>query len=401
MRFNARNTSSAHSLTPFFAILFALLTPPVAAQGPAPVTRNIVLVMTDGLRWQEVFRGPDESLLTKEHGVENAYQLKKDFCRDTPEASREALLPFLWSSVAARGQIYGNRDRGSDCHVTNDQWFSYPGYNETFCGFADPSIDSNKKIPNPNTTVFEWLNTRPEYRGRVAGFGAWDVFPFIVNTDRAGFLVDDSIQPITAGTLTPGIELINKLRAETPRRWAGGHFDALMFNAAAQWTAANQPRILFVLFGETDEWAHEGDYDHYLRAAHRADAFTRELWDLLQSIPQYRGATSLVITTDHGRGDNSAGPKDWNNHGAKHPGSDQMWLAVIGPDTPPLGERRDCPPVTQSQAAATLAALLGESWPAAEPRAAGPIADVLHPHSPLRAPAARPSAEPVPPAPPR
>ena len=39
---------------------------------------------------------------------------------------------------------------------------------------ADPRIDSNDKIPNPNITVLEWLNTLPAYRGRVAAFGAWD-----------------------------------------------------------------------------------------------------------------------------------------------------------------------------------------------------------------------------------
>ena len=358
-------------------IALAATTAPAAAQ---PNTRNVILFMTDGLRWQEVFRGAEEGLMTKEAGgVEDAHALKKEFWRDTAEARREALMPFLWGVVARHGQIYGNRDRGSDGHVTNTQWFSYPGYNETFCGFADPAIDSNKKIPNQNVTVFEWLNGKPKYRGHVAAFGAWDVFPFIFNQERAGFLVDDSIEPLTAGTLTPAIGVVNRLRAETPRRWNGGHFDSMVFVPALEWLKANKPRVVFIGLGETDEWGHEGRYDQYLHAAHRADAYLRELWETCQSMPEYRGTTSLIVTCDHGRGDNSAGPKDWNNHGAKHPGSDQWWVAVLGPDTAGLGERHDCESVTQAQVAATMAALLGEDWTEAEKRAAGPIREAV-PH---------------------
>ena len=34
-----------------------------------------------------------------------------------------------------RGQIYGNRDLGSEAYVTNDRNFSYPGYSEILCGY--------------------------------------------------------------------------------------------------------------------------------------------------------------------------------------------------------------------------------------------------------------------------
>jgi len=51
---------------------------------------------------------------------------------------------------------------------------------------------------------------------------------------------------------------------------------------------------------------------------------------------------------------------------------------VIGPDTAPLGERSHVARVTQSQIAATVAALVGKDYHAAVPRAAQPIAAVLH-----------------------
>ena len=115
--------------------LTALAADPVAK----PATENVVLLMTDGLRWQEVFGGAEEILMTKEDGgVTDVDTLKKAYWRDTPEARREALMPFLWNVVAKQGQIYGNQAKGSVAEVTNGMKFSYPGYNETLCGFADP-----------------------------------------------------------------------------------------------------------------------------------------------------------------------------------------------------------------------------------------------------------------------
>jgi phosphopentomutase len=141
-----------------------------------------------------------------------------------------------------------------------------------------------------------------------------------------------------------------------------------------EYVREKKPRTLFVGFGETDEWAHEGRYDLYLRAAHRFDHFVAELWDQMQAMPEYRGHTTFIIATDHGRGD---GPTGWRNHGREVDGAEAIWLTVMGPDTPPLGERTNAITVTQSQIAATIASLLGEDFCAAMPQAARPIADVL------------------------
>ena len=84
---------------------------------PAPRTANVVLITTDGLRPEEVFAGADESLLTKEAGVADVPELKREFGRDTAAARRQALLPFLWTAIARQGQIYGNASRGSEAHT--------------------------------------------------------------------------------------------------------------------------------------------------------------------------------------------------------------------------------------------------------------------------------------------
>jgi hypothetical protein len=341
-------------------------------------TRNVVLVVTDGLRWQELFGGAERALISaKPGGVEDTTALLRDFWRDDAESRRAALLPFMWSTIAKQGQIWGNQAKGSVASVTNGLNFSYPGYNELLTGAADPRIDSNGYPPNPNVTVFEWLAAKPAYRGKVAAFATWAAFRRIFNRDRAGFIVQDGWDPPFAKLpRTPRRAVIDSIYRTMVQLWPENSFDAPMHMAMAEHLRAAKPRVLFVGYGETDEWAHSGRYDLLLRSARQVDAFIADLWRTMQSMPEYRGTTTFIITTDHGRGD---GPAAWRDHGARVAGAQNIWLAVIGPDTPPLGERANVEPITQSQIAATLAALLGERWQSTNPNAGAPIAEAVAP----------------------
>jgi phosphopentomutase len=130
--------------------------------------------------------------------------------------------------------------------------------------------------------------------------------------------------------------------------------------------------VFYIMLGETDEWAHLRRYDCYLDSARRGDDFIRRLWETLQSMPEYAGKSSLVLTTDHGRGDTK---QNWTDHGKDVEGAEQMWIGVLGPDTPAMGARENVA-VTQGQVAATAAALVGEDYHAAEPRSAPPLPGV-------------------------
>jgi hypothetical protein len=346
-----------------------------AAEKSQPRTENILFVMTDGLRWQEVFGGADETLLSRGRGgVQNLNQVRKDFWRDSVEARRQALLPFTWGTIAKQGQLYGNRWKGSADRVTNGLNFSYPGYSEVFCGFADSRVDSNEKKPNPNVNVLEWLDQKARFKGRIAAFTSWDVFPFILNTGRSGLAVNSGYQPLSGVPDSPRVRMLNELILETPMYGEETRRDGMTYRMAREYLQLKKPRILFVSFDETDEQGHAGRYDRVLGAAHKVDGFIKDLWETMQAMPEYRGRTSLVFTVDHGRGDP---PVEWKNHGQKTLGSDATWMAFLGPDTPPLGERKDVPEVTHSRIAATLAALLGEDYCAAAPQAGKPISEVV------------------------
>ena len=353
------------------------------AAKPAQEARNVVLIVSDGLRWQEVFSGADPSLLNVESGGIRAKpeDLKREFWRDDVNERRATLLPFLWGVVAKQGQIFGNQTKGSVARVTNGLGFSYPGYNEMLTGFPDPQIDSNAFGPNPNVTMFEWLNQQPDFRGKVAVFGTWNVYKNIFNVNRSHLPLQAGWDLPYHGKLTPTQLLINDLYSHTTRLDDTDVSNMLQQIPLLDYVRAKRPRLLFVGYGETDNWAHAGHYDVLLQSAHEFDHFVEELWNTMQSMPLYRGKTTFVITADHGRG---SGLTEWKSHGVKQKGSENIWIAFIGPDTQPLGERTNIGEVTQSQIASSIACFLSKDYRHDVPAAGPAIADVLSTVSPCR-----------------
>ncbi len=353
-------------------VLGAMMLSPAIAPSAAPQqAENVILFTVDGLRWQEVFTGADAALLNEEAGgVNDVEALRQEFWSNDADQRRRLLLPFLWDVVVPSGQLFGNVRRGSEVRVTNGRNFSYPGYNELLAGFADDRIDSNAKNLNPNPNVLEWLARQPGFEGRVAAFTAWDVFPFIINEPRAGIPVNSGWEPLDDLPLTPRQELINQLMDNSLHESEGVRSDELTFFAALEYLQKARPRVLFISLDGTDAGGHSRRYDNYLHSARLSDEYLRILWQTLQSMDGHAGSTALLIATDHGRGDP---PDGWRGHGDDVAGSELMWIAAMGPGVAARGERTDTDTLTQSQIAATVAALLGLDYRAAVPEAAEAI----------------------------
>jgi hypothetical protein len=348
-----------------------------AAGAAAPLkTRNVVLIVSDGLRWQEIFTGADPTLLNEKNGGiwDKEAELRRAFWRDDAHERRRLLFPFIWGTIAAHGQIFGNQLQGSVARVTNTYWFSYPGYNEMLTGHADARVNSNEFGPNPNVTVFEWLNGLPDLKGRVAVFATWSAFKDIFNVGRSHLPLQVGWDPPYRGEVSPREAMLNEIYRTTTQLEDTDVYDSFLQIPLVDSFARAQPRVLFVGYGETDNWGHMGRYDLLLHAAHSFDHYVEQLWNTLQRLPAYRGRTTFILTADHGRG---SGPVEWKDHGVEQKGSENIWIAVMGPDTAPLGERSNTGEVHQAQIAATIAALLGKDYRQAMPQAAPPIAEVL------------------------
>ncbi len=357
----------------FFFILFSSLQSKSQRQ-----TENIIIVTTDGLRWQEVFKGMDSAIAnnSKYNQRDSDYIFRNYWSNDEKER-RKKLLPFLWSTIVTNGQLFGNRTAGSKVDNMNPYWFSYPGYSEIMTGYADTAINSNEYPANPHVTVLEFLNKQPKLKGKVAAFCAWDAFDRILNEERSGIPVVSGFNP--TGGITPNANerLINAMNKDAYRPFGEIECqDVFTHYAALEYLKTKKPRVLYIAYGETDEWAHAGKYRSYLDAGHQVDAWIKQLWDFVQKDPQYKNKTTLFVTVDHGRGD--VKKEEWTSHSNKIEDAHEIWFAVMGPDTPKRGELNPIAigsdmQLYQEQFAQTIAKLMGYTY-----KAGHPIASEIH-----------------------
>lgn len=318
---------------------------------------NLFLITLDGLRWEELYGGADSMLISNLDYVKDTTELKDLFWASTAAERRQKLLPFFWSEMAQQGQLYGNRKLGSKVNCSNIFWFSYPGYAEILVGKTNANaIHSNQKVQNPDTSFLELLHQRPSFQGQIAAFGSWDVFPFILNEERSGIPVNAGFEMAAHARLSDREIFLNELQDQVPSPWAAVRLDAFTHHYAVEYIQEYHPKVVYLAYGETDDFAHDGRYDHYLKSAHQTDVWIASLWDMVQSDTIYRDKTALVITTDHGRGSYMDG--GWKSHGKTIQGSNAIWIAMMGPGIDSLGEVRTEQQLWQNQVAASCLQLL-------------------------------------------
>lgn len=316
--------------------------------------RNIVIVTIDGLRWQEVFGGADASLISDPAFVSDTMLTRSRFWGDSPEARRARLMPFFWSVISQHGQLLGNRHFGNKVNVKNIYRISYPGYEELLTGQADIRPLLNLPVYNHQMNVLDYLNGIDAYSGKVVAFCSWNLFPYILNRNQRSFPINSGYEHLDDST-TQGLELVNRVQEFLPKK-GNTRDDALTFTAAKIYMEVHHPKVMLLGFGETDEFAHKGHYDLYLQQAAKIDGQIAELWYALQTDPFYRNNTTLLITTDHGRGSR---PDKWYTHNFLTKGSGETWLAIMGPDIIAAGEIKEHQQLYTNQLAATVGQLLG------------------------------------------
>ncbi len=346
----------------------------VACSGFVSAAENIVLITFDGLRWQELFRGLDRELASHEQFSEQSDRLMDNYWTDDADARALQIFPFLHGTVFKQGTVVGNRDVGSCAKVSNPWYFSYPGYSEILTGVVNEAINSNGKVWNPEKTIHELLNTNPEFYGRSAAFGSWDVFPYIFNVQRSGVFVN-AFEPLENPVGEVEV-LLNQLHKEIPPPWPTVRNDAFTHHFAMSYLRREQPRLLFISYGETDDFAHDAKYDEYIFAAERTDAFIKDVWETLQSIEGYRDNTVLFISVDHGRGEEPI--ETWLHHASMRSlagymsslaryeqgivGSEATWMAAMGPGIADKGLQATESCLTSDRIASTLLQILGEDY---------------------------------------
>ena len=91
------------------AVIFLLATSFNDAFAQQHKTKNEIIVLMDGYRWKELFRGADSALLfeKKYNSQDSALRVEKYWAADET-GRREQLMPFVWNHIAKDGEILGN-----------------------------------------------------------------------------------------------------------------------------------------------------------------------------------------------------------------------------------------------------------------------------------------------------
>ncbi|NDA62109.1 MAG: phosphoglyceromutase [Chitinophagia bacterium] len=299
-------------------------------------SQNIIIITTDGFRWQELFMGADPDILNQTQFVKDTGLCNQLFGGATFIERRQKLLPFFWSVIANQGLIAGNRMYHNQVNVANSFKISYPGYQELLTGNIPTRLNPNWMVNSKRATLLEKLNQNESFAGKVAAFASWSVIPFIMRAKHTNFTINAGYDPIESAT-NPMADLLNQVFDSVPMN---GHTrnDLITYLAAKSYLEKNHPKVLFLGFGETDEYAHQGKYDQYLFKAKQFDQLLMDLWYFIQSDAFYKNNTTLYITTDHGRGCNR---KTWKSHGFWIKGSGEIWTAMIGSGVEQLGELKN------------------------------------------------------------
>jgi hypothetical protein len=107
--------------------------------------------------------------------------------------------------------------------------------------------------------------------------------------------------------------------------------DELSVYIAKQLMRQLAPSLLWVTLHDIDI-AHSGTFSLYLDGIKRSDRLCAELWQTIQSNPEYANRTTMFILPDFGRdSDLDSGGNGFQHHRTGDPVSRTTWMMVLGP----------------------------------------------------------------------
>jgi hypothetical protein len=321
--------------------------PSAAAEPDVPRTEPaaVVLVVLDGVRWQDVF---------------------------VPENT-----PVLHRMIADRGAAIGAPGHGPVMSASGPAFVSLPGYSEIFTGRRAHGCADNDCGRARAATLFDEVVHAEGSADAVALFSSWERIEraaspwegsFVLSAGRSGRWHPEEL------ARDPGIAALLDEAGKADPFPGYGDFrpDRLTGETALRYLELRQPRLLYVGLGEPDEYAHRGDFTGYLGSLRAADAVVGAIFETLDRMGERGARTTVLVTTDHGRG------ADWRHHGREMRESARTWLFAGGEGISARGVVHSVRSHRLSDVAPTVRALLDMPSDAA-PSAGAPIDELFAP----------------------
>jgi Metalloenzyme superfamily len=320
----------------------------VTYEPPKPDDRAVVLVVVDGVRWQEVFEGADRAL-----AAPRGFDVSK-------LTSPARLLPNLHHLIETRGVAFGAPRVGVPLAASGPNFVSLPGYMEIFSGRTHTSCGDNRCPATPARTVVddvrEYTADAPE---DVAVITSWGPIGRAAATEPGHVTMSTGRVRVENAASFDGDARLEAMvaRGAKARSWPGADADyrpdAYTAPIALRYLETWRPRFLFLGLGDADEYAHRNDYRGYVGALRDFDATMGELAVTLDRMGDRGRHTTVIVTTDHGRA------RDFRDHGGDWPESANVWLVAFGGEVGVRGIAPARAPHRLADVAPTVRVLLG------------------------------------------
>ncbi|MCO4793662.1 MAG: sulfatase-like hydrolase/transferase [Bacteriovoracaceae bacterium] len=256
---------------------------------------NVILLTLDGVRYEEFFN--------------------KDIFRT------------FWDEHASKGIVLGDPKKKSRARIANTVMLSLPGYKTMHEG-SRVWCRTNKCGPSKKETLGEKLKRVKSWNNHEVGIiSSWGkICDAAMRKERSLFHSCGDMK-----VKLPGHFYLNEMQeADTPI-W-GGRYDKYTFEHGMKFIEDKKPRFLHLSLLDSDEYAHDDEWDGYMRSLYNYDLYIDRLYTLLDQMGEYGKNTTVIITTDHGRG---KGDK-WTGHFFNW-NSRKIWMVVKGPHVPARG----------------------------------------------------------------
>lgn len=251
---------------------------------------HVVVIAIDGVRWQEVFRGVDPRFA------------RTSLSTHDQSTGIHETVPVLHQIACTRGVLLGNDH--SRVFVSSPATVSLPGYSELFGGRTPTCAHNECPATREPTLLDAWR--RSDEAATLAVVSSWAKIPNVAAMDRsrlmitAGRSATQNLEPLStdpvfdtalrSGRSAPAAPGIDDYRP-----------DRFTADVGLRLLQLAQPSFLFLGLGDTDEYAHQGDYGAYVEALRFADSVVGRVDRLLTELQSHGKQTLLVVTTDHGR----------------------------------------------------------------------------------------------------
>jgi len=243
-------------------------------------TKRVVIVVIDGPRYTETWGEPERQY-----------------------------IPHQAKEMAPQGVFYTDfRNDGPT--------YTNAGHSAVLTGFYQEINNTGKELPKNPSLLQRYLAD-----GNKPNTDAW----VIASKDKLTIL---------ANSMHPDWKYKYLASTDCGKKGNGSGYreDAITMARIEEILPEHKPHVVLINFKEPDASGHAKNWEKYLRGIEDTDSYAYRIWNLIQSLPDFKDQTALFITNDHGRHTDAPPLKNFTSHGDNCFGCRHISLLALGPD---------------------------------------------------------------------